>query len=112
MRAVKSTKLLDEKALTDNNENEFEDWLDEVKNKLQNNVDWYSIETNKIDYVRSQLAIDDDVVKHVRARLRFDSDKFLKTIEEVSQMLIKIYEAFNKKETMFRKFSNLKQIEK
>ena len=52
-KVVKSAKLFDEKALIDNNENEFEDWLNEVKNKLQNNVDWYLIETNKIDYVRS-----------------------------------------------------------
>ena len=111
-KAVKSAKLSDEKALTDNNENEFENWLNEMKNKLQNNVDWYSIETNKIDYVRSQLAIDDDVVKHVRARLRSDSDKFFQTIEKVLQMLIKMYEDSNKKETILRKFSNLKQVEK
>ena len=83
LKTVKSAKLSDEKALADNNENEFENWLNEMKNKLQNSVDWYSIETNKIDYVRFQLTIDDDVVKHVWTRLRFDSDKFFQTIEEV-----------------------------
>ena len=83
-----------------------------MKNRLQNNIDWYSIETNKIDYVRSQLVINDDVVKHVRARLRLDNNKFFKSVEEVLQMLIKMYENFNKEETVLREFSNLKQVKK
>ena len=112
MKIVKSIKLSNEKALVNNNENEFENWLNEMKNKLQNNVDWYSIETNKIDYVKSQLFINDDVVKHVRARLRFHNDRFFKTIEEVLQMLIKMYKNFNKEETILKEFSNLKQVEK
>ena len=62
--------------------------------------------------MRSQLIIDDDVVKHVRARLRFDNDKSFKTIEEVLQMLIKMYENSKKEKTIFKKFSNLKQVEK
>ena len=62
--------------------------------------------------MKSQLIIDDDVVKHVRTRLRSDSDKSFKTVEEVLQMLIKMYENSNKKETMLKKFSNLKQVEK
>ena len=62
--------------------------------------------------MRFQLAIDNDVVKHVRARLRPDSDKFFQTIEEVLQMLIRIYDDSNKKETILREFSNLKQVEK
>ena len=111
-KAVKSIKLSNEKTLTNNNEDEFENWLNEVKNKLQNNVDWYSTETNKIDYVRFQLAIDDDVVKHVRARLRLDNDRFFKTTEEILQMLIKMYENSNKEEIILREFSNLKQVEK
>ena len=41
-----------------------------------------------------------------------DSDKFFKTIQEVLQMLIKMYKNFNKEETIFKQFSNLKQIEK
>ena len=103
-KVVKSVKLSDEKALTNNDENEFENWLNEVKNKLQNNVDWYSIETNKIDYVRFQLAIDDDAVKHVRARLKSDSDKSFKTVEEVLQMLIRMYEDSNKKKRCSENF--------
>ena len=104
LKVVKSTKLSDKKALTNNDENEFEDWLNELKNKLQNNADWYSIETNKIDYVRFQLTIDDDVVKHVRARLKFDSDKSFQRVKEVLQMLIKMYENSIKKEAILKKF--------
>ena len=62
--------------------------------------------------MRFQLTIDDDVVKHVRARIKFDSEKFFKTVEKILQMLIKMYENFNKKEIVFKEFSNLKQVEK
>ena len=96
-KAIKSVKLFDEKTTTNNDENEFVNWLNEIKNKFQNNVNWYSIEISKIDYVKSQLIINDDIVKHIQARLRFDDDKFFKTIEEVLQMWIKMYENLNKK---------------
>jgi hypothetical protein len=91
---VTSKKLFNSSILIDDKNSNIEDWLSTMKNKLEENVDWFSIETNKRAYVRTR--IDEDAMKHLTSRFKKKSiksflslKKFLMISIECSMILTK-----------------------
>jgi hypothetical protein len=65
---VTSKKLFDSLILIDDKDLKIENWLFVMKNKLKENVDWFSIETSKKAYVR--ILIDENAMNHLTSRFK------------------------------------------
>jgi hypothetical protein len=79
-----------------------------MRNKLEENADWFSIETSKKTYVR--IKIDEDAMKHLTSRFKKDSIKSFLIVEEIFDDLNRIFDDFNKKVNVLKTYKRLKQI--
>ncbi len=106
---VTSKKLFDSLILTDDKDSNIENWLFVMRNKLEENVDWFSIETSKKTYVRTR--IDEDAMKHLASRFKKDSIKSFLIAEEIFDDLNRVFDDFNKRVNTLKTYRRLKQVE-
>ncbi len=106
---VTSKKLSDSFILIDDKNSNIEDWLSTMKNKLEENADWFSIETSKKTYVRTR--IDEDAMKHLTSRFKKNSIKSFLIAEEIFDDLNRVFDDFNKRVNVLKAYKRLKQIE-
>ncbi len=104
-----SKKLFDSSILIDDKNSNIEDWLSTMRNKLEENADWFSIETSKRAYVRTQ--IDEDAMKHLTSRFKKDSIKSFFIAEEIFDDLNRVFDDFNKRINALKTYRRLKQVE-
>jgi hypothetical protein len=103
---VTSKQLFDSLILTDDKDSNIENWLFAMKNKLEENVDWFSIETSKKTYVRTW--IDEDAMKHLTSRFKKDSIKSFFIVEEIFDDLNRVFDDFNKRINALKTYKRLK----
>ena len=106
----KSSKLPDPPILENNKDDNFEDWLSSMRNKLEGNADWYPTEAMKKAYVRTRVG--GEAVKHIASRFRKESTKPFTTAEEIFDDLNRVYGDPHKEQTALREFRDLKQVGK
>ncbi len=101
-----SKKLFDSFILTDDKDSNIENWLFAMRNKLEENADWFSIETSKKTYVRTR--IDEDAMKHLTSRFKKDSIKSFLIVEEIFDDLNRMFDDFNKRINVLKAYKRLK----
>jgi hypothetical protein len=79
-----------------------------MKNKLEENADWFSIETSKKTYVRTR--IDEDAMKHLTSRFKKDSIKSFLIVEKFFDDLNRMFDDFNKRVNVLKTYKRLKQV--
>ncbi len=105
---VTSKKLSDSLILINDKDSNIENRLFVMKNKLEENVDWFSIETSKKTYVRTR--IDEDAMKHLTSRFKKNSIKSFLIAEEIFDDLNRVFDDFNKRINVLKIYKRLKQI--
>ena len=80
-----------------------------MRNKLEENADWYQSNTQEKAYVRTR--IDDDAIRHLFSRFRKDFVKSFMTAKEIFEKLNLIFDDSNKKMNAQKAFRRLKQID-
>jgi hypothetical protein len=105
---VTSKKLSDSLILTDDKNSNIENWLFAMRNKLEENADWFSIETSKKTYVRTR--IDEDAMKHLASRFKKNSIKSFFIAEEIFDDLNRLFDDFNKRINALKTYRRLKQV--
>ncbi len=98
-----STIFIEDKA-------KFEHWLSTMQNKLEANVDWYSIERMTMTYVNIRL--DEETYKHISARLNKNFSRRYLIVNEIFENLKRVYVDLNKMQTTMNAFIRLTQINK
>ncbi len=88
-----SKKLFDSLILIDDKNSNIEDWFLTMRNKLEENVYWFSIETSKKTYVRT---LDEDAMKHLTSRFKKDLIKSFLTAEEIFDDLNWVFDDFTR----------------
>jgi hypothetical protein len=104
-----SKKLSDSFILIDDKNSNIEDWLSTMRNKLEENADWFLIETSKKTYVRTR--IDEDAMKHLTSRFKKNLIKSFLIAEEIFHDLNRMFDHFNKRVNVLKAYRWLKQIE-
>jgi predicted RNA-binding Zn-ribbon protein involved in translation (DUF1610 family) len=105
---VTSKKLSDSLILTDDKNSNIENWLFVMRNKLEENADWFSIKTSKKTYVRTR--IDEDAMKHLASRFKKNSIKSFFIAEEIFDNLNRVFDDSNKRVNALKTYRRLKQI--
>ncbi len=108
INTVTSKKLSDSLILTDDKDSNIENWLFAMRNKLEENVDWFSIETSKKTYVRTR--IDENAMKHLTSRFKKDSIKSFLIAEEIFDDFNRVFDDFNKRINVLKTYKRLKQV--
>ncbi len=93
-----STIFIEDKA-------KFEHWLSIMQNKLEANVDWYSIERMTMTYVNTRL--DEETYKHISTRLNKNFSRRYLIVNEIFEDLKRVYVDFNKMQTTMNAFIRL-----
>jgi hypothetical protein len=116
--AGKSTKLPDtdpftgEEDLANNKpiDPSIEDWLIQIRKKLETNADHYPTDANQIAYVLTRIK--GDAKKHIQPRLRADVLNPFRTVEEILTILERAYSDPNRKQKASDEFRVLYQNDK
>jgi hypothetical protein len=103
-----SKKLFDSSIFIDEKNSNIENWLSIMKNKLKENVDWYSIETQKKAYVR--IKIEENAMKHLTSKFKKDFIKSFLIVENMFDDLNKMFDDSNKRVNALKTYRRLKQI--
>jgi hypothetical protein len=80
-----------------------------MRNKLEENSNWFSIDVQQKTYVR--IRIDDDVMKHLTARFFKNSIKSYIIANEIFDDLYQIFDDSNRRTNALKTYKRLKQIE-
>ncbi len=104
-----SKKLSDSSIFIDDKDSIIDDWLNVMRNKLEENADWFSIDVQQKAYVR--IRIEDDVMKHLTSRFFKNSIKSYTIANEIFEDLYQIFEDFNRRTNVLKTYRRLKQIE-
>ncbi len=102
-------KLSDSSVFTDDKDLIIDDWLFVMRNKLEENSNWFSIDVQQKTYVR--IRIDDDVMKHLTARFFKNSIKSYIIANEIFDDLYQIFDDSNRRTNALKTYKRLKQIE-
>jgi hypothetical protein len=102
-------KLFDSSAFIDDKDSFINDWLSIMKNKFEENANWYSIEIQQKTYVR--IKINDDAMKHLIYRFFKNSIKSYIIANEIFDDLYQIFNDLNRRINVFKAYRRLKQIE-
>ena len=81
-------------------------WKSKMVKKLTANANHYLTKPLRMVYVNS--CVDEEAYKHLAARSRIDTQKPFATVEEIFEVLQKIYGDVNQKHTAMNKFRKLK----
>jgi hypothetical protein len=79
-----------------------------MRNRLEENVDWFSIETSNKTYVR--IRIDEDAMKHLTSWFKKNSIKSFFTVEIFFDDFNRVFDDFNKKMNALKTYKRLKQV--
>ncbi len=102
-------KLFDSSVFTDDKDSIINDWLSVMRNKLEENANWFSTDVQQKTYVR--IRIDDDVMKHLIFRFFKNSIKSYITSKEIFDDLYQIFDDSNRRTNALKTYRRLKQIE-
>jgi Zinc knuckle len=103
----KSTKLPDPPVFSGDGTQDFEDWLDKMRTKLEVNADHYPTATTQKAYVVSR--VNGVANRHLAPRLRKDSNRMFTTAEEIFLALEQVYVDPHRSETAATNFRRLYQ---
>jgi hypothetical protein len=95
--------FIDDKNLFINN------WLRIMKNKLEKNADWFSIDVKQKTYVKTR--INDDVMKHLTIRFFKNLIKSYIIANEIFDDLYQIFDDLNRFINALKMYKRLKQVE-
>jgi len=101
----KSTKLLDPPILTDGKEPAYDDWLAKMQSKLEANQDHFPTQALQIGYIQSRIA--GTAALHINPRLRLTVVNKFKTIEEVFEVLDKVFSDLDRRYTARQAYRKL-----
>ncbi len=102
-------KLSNSSVFTDDKDFIIDDWLSVMKNKLEENANWFSIEMQQKTYVR--IRIDDDAMKHLIFRFFKNSIKSYIISKKIFDDLYQIFDDSNRRINALKAYRRLKQIE-
>jgi hypothetical protein len=102
-------KLFNSSVFIDDKDLIIDDWLFVMRNKLEENSNWFSIDVQQKTYVR--IKIDDDVMKHLTTRFFKNSIKSYITADEIFDDLYQIFDDSNRRTNALKTYRRLKQIE-
>jgi hypothetical protein len=81
----------------------IEDWLIQIRKKLETNADHYPTDANQIAYILTRIK--GDVKKHIQPRLRVDVLNPFRTVEEIFTILERAYS-----DRMFKRLQRLLKL--
>ncbi len=102
-------KLSDSSIFTDDKDFIIDDWLSVMRNKLEENANWFSIDMQQKAYVR--IRIENDAMKHLTFRFFKNFIKSYTIADEIFDDLYQIFEDFNRRINVLKTYKRLKQIE-
>ncbi len=102
-------KLFDSSVFTDDKDLIIDDWLFVMRNKLEENSNWFSIDVQQKTYV--WIKIDDDVMKHLISRFFKNSIKSYIISKKIFDDLYQIFDDSNRRINALKTYKRLKQIE-
>jgi hypothetical protein len=102
-------KLFDSSIFIDDKNSTIDDWLRVMKNKLEENPNWFFIDIEQKVYVR--FKIDEDAMKHLISRFFKNSIKSYIISKEIFNDLYQIFDDLNRRITALKTYKRLKQIE-
>jgi hypothetical protein len=101
--------LSDSSIFTDDKDFIIDDWLSVMRNKLEENANWFSIDMQQKAYVR--IRIENDAMKHLTFRFFKNFIKSYTIADEIFDDLYQIFEDFNRRINVLKTYKRLKQIE-
>ncbi len=102
-------KLLDSSVFTDDKDFIIDDWLSVMRNKLEENANWFSTDVQQKTYMR--IRIDDEVMKHFISRFFKNSIKSYIIAKKIFDDLYQIFDDSNRRINALKTYRRLKQIE-
>ncbi len=88
-------KLFDSSVFTDDKDSIIDDWLSVMRNKLEENANWFSIDVQQKTYVR--IKIDDEAMKHFIFRFFKNSIKSYIIAKKIFDDLYQIFDDSNRR---------------
>ncbi len=104
-----SKKLSDSSIFTDDKDLIIDDWLSIMRNKIEDNANWFSTDVQQKAYVR--IKINDDAMKHLIFRFFKNSIKSYTIADEIFDDLYQIFNDSNRRINVLKAYRRLKQIE-
>ncbi len=102
-------KLSNSSIFIDDKNSIIDDWLNVMKNKLEENANWFSIDVQQKAYVR--IKIEDDAMKHLNFRFFKNSIKSYIISKKIFDDLYQIFDDSNRRINALKVYRRLKQIE-
>ncbi len=102
-------KLFDSSVFTDDKNSIIDDWLSVMRNKLEENANWFSTDVQQKTYVR--IRIDDEVMKHLIFRFFKNSIKSYIIAKKIFDDLYQIFDDSNRRINALKTYRRFKQIE-
>ncbi len=102
-------KLSDSSIFIDDKDLIIDDWLSIMRNKLEENANWFFTDVQQKTYVR--IRIDDDAMKHLISRFFKDLIKLYIISKEIFDDLYQIFDDLNRRINALKTYKRLKQIE-
>jgi hypothetical protein len=104
-----SKKLFDSSIFIDDKDFIIDDWLSVMRNKLEENANWFSMNVQQKAYVR--IKIEDYAMKHLTFRFFKNFIKSYTIADEIFDNLYQIFEDSNRRTNVLKTYKRLKQIE-
>ncbi len=102
-------KLSNSSVFTDDKNLIIDDWLSAMRNKLEENANWFSIDVQQKAYVR--IKIEDDAMKHLISRFFKNSIKSYIISKKIFDDLYQIFHDSNRRINALKAYRRLKQVE-
>ncbi len=102
-------KLFDSSIFTDDKDSIIDDWLSVMRNKLEENANWFSTDVQQKTSVR--IRIDDEAMKHLISRFFKNSIKSYIIAKKIFDDLYQIFDDSNRRINALKTYKRLKQIE-
>jgi hypothetical protein len=102
-------KLSDSFVFIDDKNLIIDDWLSIMRNKLEENANWFFTNIQQKTYVR--IKVDEDVMKHLTSRFFKNSIKSYTIADEIFDDLYQIFDDSNRRTNVLKAYRRLKQIE-
>jgi DNA-binding SARP family transcriptional activator len=100
--------LSDSLDFTDDKDSIIDDWLGVMRNKFEENANWFSIDVQQKAYVR--IKIEDDAMKHLTSRFFKNFIESYTIADEIFDDLYQIFEDFNRRTNVLKTYRRLKQM--
>ncbi len=102
-------KLFDSSVFIDDKDSIIDDWLSVMRNKLEENANWFFTDVQQKTYVR--IRIDDEVMKHLIFRFFKNSIKSYIIAKKIFDDLYQIFDDSNRRINALKTYRRFKQIE-